>query len=155
MSLNRMLNDSPFYLIFGRDPVFPQDLMVSLRELNSRTITAANINEYKATLVKNLASAYEKLNKYKESTQEKYKNYYDKTHKPIKFEIGDMVMVFIPATTTGLSYKLLSHWEGPYEVLNRINAVTYRIKVVKGHKIELRAVHVQQLKKYKPWQQIR
>ena len=37
-------------------------------------------------------------------------------------------MVYTPTSVEGLSYKFLSHWEGPYEIIGQIDSVTYRIK---------------------------
>ena len=63
-------------------------------------------------------------------------------------------MVHFPARQEGLSYKLLAHWDGPYKVVDKIDSVTYRIRIEKEKKVQLRPVHVQLLKLYKPWKEI-
>ena len=37
-------------------------------------------------------------------------------------------MVYTPAKVERFSYKFLSHWEGPYEIIVLLNSVTYGIK---------------------------
>ena len=73
----------------------------------------ANKDQFKVQIVKTLHEAYDKLNQKKEKPQKKYKDYYDKFHKDVKFIVSDLVKVYTPTSIEGLSYKFLSHWEGP------------------------------------------
>ena len=91
------------------------------------------------------------MTKTRSEAQRKYKDYYDQFHKSVEFEIGSQVMLYTPATKEGLSYKLLSHWTGPYVVGNKIGAVTYRIRRTSGTSVVNIPVHVQRLRAYKPW----
>ena len=150
-TLNRVLSEIPFYLIYGRDVTLPQDLMLDSKSNSKRTIESEDINQFKAHLIKVLNEAYQKLNLRKDEMQRKYKNYYDKFQKEVNFEIGDLVMVYVPTNTEGLSYKLLSHWDGPWEVTKKIDSVTYRIKKVEDHRTITQPVHVKRLYKYRPW----
>jgi hypothetical protein len=56
-----------------------------------------------------LRTIYETLEKHKAKEQEKYKEYYDRSHKKVEFAPGDLVMVRFAAGKEGLSYKLLEH----------------------------------------------
>jgi hypothetical protein len=156
VSISRMLNDSPFYLIYGRDPIIPADLMIAgIAKLGKRSITAEDLDEYKQKMYTQLKMIYEDLDKHKEKTREKYKAYYDSSHKEVLFKEGDLVMVWYAAGQEGLSYKLLPHWKGPYEIATKIDNVTYRVKIVKQNKykeqIRYEPIHVQRLRLYKPW----
>ena len=62
VSLNRMLDDNPFLLIYGRDPVLPHDLFLPIQPENKRVISTHDINEYKYKQLQILQKAYEKLN---------------------------------------------------------------------------------------------
>jgi hypothetical protein len=56
-------------------------------------------------------------------------------------------MLYWPSKKTGVGIKLLPKWDGPYRILAQLNEVTYRID--NGRR--LIAVHVERLRKYKPW----
>ena len=77
-----------------------------------------------------------------------YKRYYDQTHKEVYFKIGEQVMLFTPRTQVGLSKKFFSRWTGPSKIISKINPVTYRLE------LHPNAVHVQRLKRYRPWHSI-
>ena len=79
----------------------------------------------------------------------KYKNYYDKTHRQVEFTIGSQVMLYTPRTIKGFSTKFLKRWTGPYKIINKITDLNYRIESLSTKKNE--SVHVQRLRKYKPW----
>ena len=60
-------------------------------------------------------------------------------------------MVYFPVAKEGLSYKLLPKWDGPFEIVNQVDSVTYRVRRNLGRKLQIMPVHVQRLKKYSPW----
>ena len=154
VSISRMLNESPFYLIYGRDPILPADLMIAGVNLkNNRSIQAKDLEEFKQHLYIQLKDTYEALDLHKETTRKTYKQYYDKGQKDIAFNVEDLVMVRFPAMKEGLSYKLLEHWDGPYKVIAKIDNVTYRVRIESnnGRRSRLDPVHVQRMKLYKPW----
>ena len=145
VSLNRTLNDNPFYLIYGRDPLLPQDLFLPIKQNNKRQITTEDVSKYKFQLLKKLQDAYAKLNEDKVAHRDVYKTYYDKTDKEVSFEVGQYVMLFTPRTEVGITTKFLSRWTGPYKVTSKISPVNYRLEAYPN------AVHVQRLRRYRPW----
>ena len=145
VSLNRTLHENPFYLIYGRDPVLPQDLFLPVKPGQARQIIADDSSKYKLLLLQKLQAAYAKLNADKEVEREIYKNYYDRTHKRVSFKIGEHVMLFTPRTEVGMTTKFLSRWTGPYQIASQINPVNYRLASYPN------VVHVQRLRHYRPW----
>ena len=76
-SYNRMLRDTPFYLLHGRDALLPQDIAFGIEKDNLRKIDKEDQESYQKELVKNLKISYEKLIDHKAIEQDKYKRYYD------------------------------------------------------------------------------
>ena len=148
---NRSLQEIPFFLLYGRDPTLPQDLLVPHPKLAHRQITASDLDTYKDTLIKTLRSTYDKLQRTKEDNMLKYKEYYDKTHKIVNFEPGDLVLVHTQVPEAGLSLKLGRRWKGPYKIESKIDNVTYRVREDEVTRSRSTPIHVQRLKRYKPY----
>ena len=147
-TFNRTLAEIPFYLLYGRDPILPQDLMISNEHRINRKISADDIDIYKPMLLKTLRAAYEKLQEHKKQTVIKYKQYYDKRHKAVDYTVGEKVMIHYPiAEGEELRYKIGNRWRGPYSIVTKIDAVTNRVKQV-GRSIRIFPVHVQRMKKH-------
>jgi hypothetical protein len=95
-----------------------------------------------------LRQTYENLQNHKQSVALKYKTYYDKSHKQIEYIIGEKVLVYYPiAENETLKYKLGIRWRGPFEIMARIDPVTYRIKQEGRNAIKTFPVHVQRMKR--------
>ncbi|MCI71329.1 retrotransposon gag protein, partial [Trifolium medium] len=65
------------------------------------------------------------------ASQSRQKSYHDKRKKDIEFQAGDHVFLRV-TSTTGVgralrSKKLTSRFIGPYQILERIGKVAYRI----------------------------
>jgi transposase InsO family protein len=142
MTVSRSLNASPFSLLYGRQPVLPNDLKYGVVLQEEKDSDCFRLEQ-----LKTLKKSYAKLLETKSLNQQKYKDYYDKHHKPVDFKVGDMVMLHRPTTVRGLSTKLLPKWEGPYNVIEEINPVTF--KIANDSNIFVR--HVQSLRKYVPF----
>lgn len=72
---------------------------------------------------------------------------YDIRTRDLEFKTGDLVWLFQPRRQKGRSPKLQSNWEGPYEVLIKINDVIYKIRRSKNARP--RIVHLDRLAPYK------
>ena len=149
VSLNRMLNENPFFLLYGRDPVLPQDMFLLPEGTNWRTFQGDDLDDYKEKHMKLLTDAYAKLNVHKAEMRTSTKEYYDKSQKVVEFPIGSQVMCFTPRTKIGFSTKFLPRWEGPYTVTTKLGPLNYRITRLDGQKTMV--VHVQRLRAFKPW----
>ena len=151
-SLNRTLNETPFFLIYGRDAVLPQDLFVPLGKTNLRRIKETELHDYKLKQLRTLQEAYVRLNRHKKNYRDKYKAHYDKKHKTVNFDVGSLVMLYTPRTQVGLTTKFLPTWEGPFTVVTQLSPVNFRIQSLNGKKTLV--VHVQRLKRYKSWNRL-
>ena len=128
--------NSPFYVEYGRHPrMFPeQGVATRMADLDDWTKRRQEAQEQaKAALV--LAA-------------ERMKWYYDQGHSDVKFKVGDRV--WLDAKDLNLripSKKLASRRVGPYEVLEQLGPVTYKLKLPKHVKIHP-VFHASKLTKY-------
>ncbi|MCI15903.1 hypothetical protein A2U01_0037043 [Trifolium medium] len=83
------------------------------------------------------------------ASQSRQKSYHDKRKKDIEFQEGDHV--FLRATGVGRTLKakkLTSRFIGPYQILERIEKVAYRIALPPSLSNLHDVFHVSQLRKY-------
>ena len=146
-TVSRTLSDTPFFLLYGRDPILPQDLKFN-PEINLEE-PSGDLMEYKIKLLSHLKEAYSQLIDKKQKVQAEYKAYYDKSHRAVSFNVNDHVMIHNHVPKKGLSLKLLPKWIGPFKIVAKLDSLTYRVESI--DKNRMMAVHVQRMRKYKPW----
>ena len=61
-----------------------------------------------------------------EKVQFKQKTYYDKRARSRRFDVGDKVLLLLQTE----SNKLLLQWKGPYEVVEIVNRMDYRLTLM-------------------------
>jgi hypothetical protein len=140
-SYNRMINDRPFYMLYGRDALLPQDAALPIHDDSLRKIKADAIEGYQKKLTDRLKDAYAKLINHKYGEQYKYKNYYDNKHKQVNYEIGAKVLVLYDAPSRG---PLMPRWLGPYTIIQKIDSVIYRVE----NENRITTAHVNRLTPY-------
>ena len=139
-TVSRVLGDNPFFMIYGRDATLPQDLALCVSKQGKRETKADHLN-YQLRLHKTLKEAYGKLMARKIEEQNKYKTYYDKTHRMVEFKIGDKVLILFDTPTKG---PLMPRWEGPFLVKDKWDEVIYRVE----NEDKLISVHVRRMKPF-------
>jgi hypothetical protein len=143
-NFNRALNEIPFFLIYGRDPKLPQDMMIQHENRNIPKIAASDLDVYKSSLFE---TTYEYLPNHKQAVALKYKEYYDKSYQNIAFNIGEKVLIHYPiAENESLKYKLGKRWRGPFEIMAQIDPVSYRVKQQGMRTNKTFPVHIQRIK---------
>uniref|UniRef100_A0A8C6P750 Integrase catalytic domain-containing protein n=1 Tax=Nothobranchius furzeri TaxID=105023 RepID=A0A8C6P750_NOTFU len=67
------------------------------------------------------------------------KRVYDSRAHRLSLALGDKVWVYCPTRKKGLSPKLMSHWQGPAEILDQISAVVFWVRLPgRGRRLVLR-----------------
>lgn len=132
------VKQTPFYLVYGRDAVLPLDVVYTRRQLADLQETS----DYTAIVRANLTEARRLAAKHIKLAQEKQKRLFDKRHRDIIFEKGQLVLMKSPPV--GLKKKTV--FEGPHRVLSRLSPVNYEIEYTDGRGTEV--VHVEKLKPY-------
>ena len=84
-SINSKVQETPFYLLYGRDVVLPSDLIFNVKKSDALDTTDDKFN-YKFNLGFKIKRAYEKLVEKKIIQSEKYKAFYDRSHKKVVFD---------------------------------------------------------------------
>ena len=116
---------TPFFLLHGWEARMPLDWETN--KPYSRKY--ANAEDYRADMAKGLDLARELARDNIEKAQHT-NQIYSKHKRFTTFEVGDPVYVrnmHRSDEARAISKKLLPLWEGPYEVLERIGAATYRL----------------------------
>ena len=119
------LGFSPFELLYGRNVRGP---MAILRELWSDEVNDEQVlstYQYVIELRERLEQTCKLARENLEKVQIKQKTYYDKRARSRKFEVGDKVLLLLPTE----SNKLLLQWKGPYEVVEVLNRMDYKVDV--------------------------
>ncbi|UYV72153.1 hypothetical protein LAZ67_9001970 [Cordylochernes scorpioides] len=130
----------------------------TIREINNlnRTIhrfttPAETAEDYVGHLVTNAEDARMLARLNILQAQSKDKERYDKKHQEVTYKEGDLVWVFTPVRTVGLSEKLLKRYFGPYRVIRKISSVNYQVEGVTNTRRRRKTqdiVHVVRMKPY-------
>ena len=111
--------DSPFRRTAG-DVAGP---ILVTEEGNEET---KNVKGYDDGLQGKLSSVYDMLHHENRMVSGRMKTRYDLRDNSIKFQVGDLVWLYIPRRRKGRCLNLSADWDGPYTVVTRINDVIYR-----------------------------
>ena len=117
--------ESPFFLLYGRDPRLPTDSAV----YPEKARRLVNLKEYGTELAGRMTEAWELARQCIRKAQKRQKDYYDKTVKPPNFQVGDRVFLFKPADKTGPLRKFARPYHGPFRVIE-MDVNTARIRRV-------------------------
>jgi len=86
------------------------------------------------------------------ASQSRQKSYHDKRRKDIEFQVGDLVFLRVnPVTGVGRAFKcrkLTPRFVGPFEIIEKVGIVAYRIALPPSLSNLHNVFHVSQLRKY-------
>eukprot|EP00731_Ephydatia_muelleri_P004957 Em0002g1133a len=113
---------SPFFLMFGRQAKLPVDLVYG-----STPTEPQPQHEYARQLQKILQGAFQAARDNMGTATERMKEVYNQRVHGKQYEPGDLVWLHTPVVPKGKPRKLHCPWTGPFRVVKRLSAVTYRI----------------------------
>ena len=135
---------SPFYLMFGRKPKLPIDLLYPTKRGCDTTVS-----EYANDLRSSLETAFERVRHQLQTKHKQRKEYYDKKVHGDPYCVDDMVWLHSTTIPKGGSKKFHHPWSGPYRVVTKITDNDYRIESSDEKKRTL-VVHFNRLKRCVP-----
>lgn len=119
------LGFSPFELVYGRTVRGPMRI---LRELWTKEVNDPEVRttyQYIVDLKERLESTCTMAKENLEKATQRYRVNYNKRAKKRDMKVGEKVLVLLPTS----SNKLLLQWRGPYEILEKVGNVDYRINM--------------------------
>ena len=126
-SVHSSTEHTPFELMFGREMRIPLDVMMGSGPMNNES----SYSEFVTDLQGGLEAAYRDVRQNLKVAQRRQKDAYDKGVRHMVFEAGDLVLRYDPQLKPGEANKFHRQWEGPYEKVERVTDVTYRVKKVR------------------------
>ena len=135
-----------FKLVFGKHVHGPLDILWQSWMPNSHSPQLAT--DWLLKLRDDLEKMRKLAADQQASNQERTKRWHERT-KIITFSPGDLVLVFTPVITRSKVSKLQDRWEGPFEVIDQVSPVTYRI-ITQDRRKKIRTVHVTAMKVWLP-----
>ena len=111
-SVQESVRESPFYLLYGRDPRLPTVL-----DMDGGSKQEVDVDTYKGEITIKMDEAWELARSNIKKAQKNQKLYHDQRSKPPNFKVGDRVMVYMPAAKACKSYKFARPFHGPYRII--------------------------------------
>ena len=143
-SLHSSIGHTPFELVFGREMRLPLDVMMGDANDSESTYT-----EFVVDLREKLVQAHQDVKEKLKVAQRRQKDAFDKGVKYTVYQPGDLVLRFSPELKPGEPNKFHRNWEGPYEIVERVSEVTYRLRSMDRRSRRSSVVHFNNLRLYK------
>lgn len=131
---------TPAELCLGRELRLPLDL---LRGRPPSSEDDCSGRGYFWNLKKKINFIHNLASRQMEVKSQKTKTLYDRKVRQISFDPGQKVWLFNPHRKIGRAPKLQNNWEGPYEIVRKLNDVVYCIRKSMRHKNKI--VHLDRL----------
>ena len=119
------LGFSPFELLYERNVRGPMQILRELWSVEETDEHARLTYQYVIDLRERLEKTCKLAQDHVRKLDIKQNAFYDKRARSRKFDVGDKVLLLLPSE----SNKVLLQWNGPYEVLEVVNTMNYKINV--------------------------
>ena len=130
---------SPFELLYGRTVRGPMQILKALWT-DEEDSEVKNTYQYIIDLKNRLEETCKLARESLYNAQGEYKHYYDKKSRKRNFKVGTKVLLLLPTDHN----KLTLQWKGPFEVVEVMNSMDYKIQM--GHNTKV--FHANLLKEY-------
>ena len=144
---------APAQLLYGFKPNEP---ISYITEPNDQNISQPSLDDLSKSESKEFIEDFDGMRLIAKDAlrraQAVFENSYNKSHYPISFEIGDQVMINVhslrlPNVTEGKGIKTTRRFEGPFEIIDKLSDITYRLRI--PHEYDIHPVlSIAHLEKY-------
>src|SRR5271165_643355 len=141
ISYHTVARESPYFLMFGRQPKTPLDV-----QLETPMLRYDDIGDYTARMLERMRTAYELVSGELQCAFGRAKIRYDSRVKAIHFEVGQYVLYTNPAAKPQLTQKWILQTTGPHLIVQKLNNVNYRIQLKPAGRVM--TVHIDRLVRY-------
>ncbi|MHB1799647.1 MAG: RNase H-like domain-containing protein, partial [Vulcanimicrobiaceae bacterium] len=141
-SVHASTDETPYFLMFGRDPNGMEDIAVE-DDLEDN----GGISGYKQNLIGTMSRVYDEVKYFQNLVVQKRLRLTEQNRKKTDLKIGDLVWCFNKKVSKGLSRKLKHPWKGPFRVMEFTSPVTVILQDLVSRK-KKNPVHVSRLKKF-------
>ncbi|GBM50245.1 hypothetical protein AVEN_134807-1 [Araneus ventricosus] len=135
----RTIKESLAFLVYGRDPVMPVNLIYS-----DPVKSYSDTQTYAKQLVMNLQNTFATVRKNLKSSAQTYTKTNEKWPKSKLIELGDMAYLHVPRIKENTSKKVAKFNQGPYRVIGNVNPVVFEIQRI-DKPTHVQNVHVNRL----------
>ncbi len=137
---NRDVGFSPHRLVFGREVSGPLDILY--HKWSDNVFEGMEVEEWLLKLHDQLTTLHDAACATEAKQIESRVCAYNKGKSDRCVKVGDSVLVRIP----GLQAALQASWEGPYQVIEKVSRVTFKVSKGDGHPVKI--AHINNLKDY-------
>ena len=142
VSPSEVTGESPFYMLYGREPLLPMDTaLIPPREMS------VSVAEHRVRVVEHVERVRRIAAENTQRAQQKMKELHDLTASSPPFAVGDRVWVYTPKNRKGLSKKLAHNYHGPYRIVEFLSPVHCVLRAMDNRRIST-TVHVARMKRY-------
>ena len=134
--------ESPFFLLYGREPRLPLDVA-----LLPPTNLSTSVEEHRKRIVTQIETAQALARSNIAKAQQLMKLQYDKKAADAPFEVGQRCWVYTPSSKKGLSKKLRHLWHGPFRICRKLSPVHYQLRTC-DNRLVATTVHANRMKHF-------
>ena len=143
-SLHSSTGHTSFELVFGHEMRLPLDVMMGEANESKSTYT-----EFVVDLREKLVQAHQDVREKLKVAQRRQKDAFDKGVKNTVYQPDALVLRFSPELKPGEPNKSHRKWEGPFEIVERVSEVTYRLRNMGRRSRRSSVVHFNNKRLYK------
>ena len=137
VSKNESTKHTPFFIMYGRDPILPVDTLLQPRPKYLG-------EDYVPTAFERLHEAYSQVVQNMQQSRDHNKTLIARTAQASDFKPGDLVYYFDPSVQPGDSNKFTLHWRNYYRIVSKLGQENYCIKNMHTNKSKI--VHSENLR---------